>query len=139
MVAKYNLTRIEEQYNPEFDMIPNGPSVTWAEKGLAEAVSELLDRINKLEKKLEMVTCQHEHTFAPGPGEIRCQDCGIRKVETMADKYTILEVTLNTTNADIVDRMIQFIAAAMNLCGVTGATEKKVVTEAELVAEAEDA
>ena len=50
-----NLQRIINQYDPENDLIPGGPRVTWAEMELAEAVTALLDRVTKLEAKIKQM------------------------------------------------------------------------------------
>jgi hypothetical protein len=39
------IQKIENRYDPEFDIIPDGPRVTWAEAELAEAIKSLLARI----------------------------------------------------------------------------------------------
>ena len=41
---------IENSYSAEFDCIPDGPRVTWAEMDLVEAIKILLARIEKLEE-----------------------------------------------------------------------------------------
>jgi len=46
------IQKIENRYNPEFDVIINGPRVTWAEAELAEAVKTLLARVVVLEAEL---------------------------------------------------------------------------------------
>ena len=53
-----DLERIENRYNGDNDMIPNGPMVTWAEYDLMQAVKVLIghidvlyQRIGELEKK----------------------------------------------------------------------------------------
>jgi len=50
------LERITEAYNPEFDVIPGGPNVTWAANDLAEFVMALVKRVEELEKKSSAVT-----------------------------------------------------------------------------------
>lgn len=47
------IQKIEGRYNPEFDIIPDGPRVTWAEAELAEAIKSLLARIKVLEAELQ--------------------------------------------------------------------------------------
>jgi len=47
------IQKIENRYDPEFDLIPDGPRVTWAEAELAEAIKSLLARIAALEAELQ--------------------------------------------------------------------------------------
>lgn len=47
------IQKIEGRYDPEFDLIPDGPRVTWAEAELAEAIKALLARIKVLEAELQ--------------------------------------------------------------------------------------
>ncbi len=42
--------RIEDLYNPDFDTIPDGPQVTWAEYLLWTMVKGLAARVEQLEK-----------------------------------------------------------------------------------------
>lgn len=44
--------KIENRYNPEKDMIPGGPLVTWAEYDLAQAVNELTQVVKLLAEKV---------------------------------------------------------------------------------------
>ena len=46
------LQRIRSRYDAEFDLIPNGPRVTWAEEDLADAVERLLHRVEELEAQV---------------------------------------------------------------------------------------
>lgn len=46
------LDKIQRHYDPEFDMIPNGPRVTWAESDLADAIATLLHRVEELEEQV---------------------------------------------------------------------------------------
>lgn len=46
------IQKIENRYDPEFDINPSGPRVTWAEAELAEAVKTLLARVVVLENEL---------------------------------------------------------------------------------------
>ena len=50
------IERIIESYNPEFDVIPNGPSVTWAANDLAEFLLDLVDEVEKLKTQLSQLT-----------------------------------------------------------------------------------
>lgn len=45
------LKRVERRYNPENDLIPNAPSVTYTDHVLIEVVKELLERIEKMENE----------------------------------------------------------------------------------------
>ena len=52
--VKNDMERINSRYNPENDLIPGGPLVTWAELRCAvitllEEVEELTERIDELE------------------------------------------------------------------------------------------
>lgn len=47
-VTKTHLQEIERRYDPEHD-IPEGPSVSWAEWYLLQAVQELAEKVEKLE------------------------------------------------------------------------------------------
>ena len=49
--TKSRLDRIQNEYNPEYD-IPPGPPVTWAEMDLTEAVLELAAKVAELEARL---------------------------------------------------------------------------------------
>jgi len=46
------IQKIENRYDPEFDINPSGPRVTWAEAELADAVKTLLARVVILEAEL---------------------------------------------------------------------------------------
>ena len=52
--------KIEGRHNPEFDVIPDGPRVTWAEAELADAIKQLLIRIKDLEAQIERLQCGSE-------------------------------------------------------------------------------
>jgi hypothetical protein len=45
------LKRIERRYNPENDLIPNAPRVTYTDHVLIEVIKELLERVEKLENE----------------------------------------------------------------------------------------
>lgn len=47
------LSKIEGRYDPEFDIIPDGPRVTWAEAELVYAMRKLLARVEELEAQVE--------------------------------------------------------------------------------------
>lgn len=47
--AVTELVRVADRYNPEYDLIPNAPSVTYADYALIEVVKELLERVDALE------------------------------------------------------------------------------------------
>jgi hypothetical protein len=53
--AYRQLERIKDEYNPEFDMIPGGPHITWAELTNAEAILTLLDELKGLQVRIEML------------------------------------------------------------------------------------
>ena len=57
---KTRLERIDQRYNPEWDIIPNQPPVTWTDKELLDILNNVLqmidvlqDRIVQLEKDLD--------------------------------------------------------------------------------------
>lgn len=53
-ITTSNLDAIDNRYNPDFDMMPNGfPQVTWADWYLADALRDLIKEIEKLEANLE--------------------------------------------------------------------------------------
>jgi cell division protein FtsB len=47
------IEKIESRYDAEFDLIPDGPRVTWAEFELAYALKKLLARVEELEAQVE--------------------------------------------------------------------------------------
>lgn len=47
------LKKIERYYNPDSDMIPGGPAVTWAEYLLASVCDDLLYEISALKKRVD--------------------------------------------------------------------------------------
>jgi len=54
-LIKDELGKIERRYNGDFDLIPGGPSVTWAEYELKVQVNRLADVVSAmLEKMTEM-------------------------------------------------------------------------------------
>lgn len=48
-----SLERIINRHDPENDLIPDGPRVTWAEVDLAEFVLKLVDRVAELEAEIK--------------------------------------------------------------------------------------
>lgn len=61
MNTNFFLLPIEERYNPEYDMVLEGPPVTWAEYNLMKVVKQqqveiesLKERIYNLEAKMVM-------------------------------------------------------------------------------------
>lgn len=51
----YNLVKIDNRYNPERDTIPGGPMVTWAEYDLSQAIKELTQAVELLEKRVAVL------------------------------------------------------------------------------------
>jgi hypothetical protein len=49
----YRLSSIEHRYNANFDVIPDGPAVTWAEYSIACVVSELAKEVARLRTELD--------------------------------------------------------------------------------------
>lgn len=49
------VNQIKAQYNPERDMLPNGPDVTWVEMALLEWCEIQQDTIEQLRKELDVV------------------------------------------------------------------------------------
>ena len=47
------LMEIERLYNPDHDLNPSGPAVNWVEMALVEIIKSLIQRITRLEAKLE--------------------------------------------------------------------------------------
>jgi hypothetical protein len=58
--TKKQLKRIEERYNADRDMIPNGPAVTWAERALLEAVRDLEVEVKELRAEIEELRQKQE-------------------------------------------------------------------------------
>jgi hypothetical protein len=54
------ISKIENRHDPEFDLIPNGPMVTWAEAELADVIGMLLVRIVELEAQVERLQSSSE-------------------------------------------------------------------------------
>jgi len=58
MNTEKRIKRIEERYNADFDTIPDGPAVTWAEMTLAQAIkalgAELEDLRDAINTRLEI-------------------------------------------------------------------------------------
>ncbi len=56
---KDELGKIEARYNGDFDLIPNGPYVTWAYslkeqvRRLADVVEALIDRMPEIDQRIE--------------------------------------------------------------------------------------
>ncbi len=46
------VSRIETRYNPEFDIFPGVPDVSWSDKKLSEMVLKLADAIDRLQEQL---------------------------------------------------------------------------------------
>lgn len=53
MGIKADIERIERKYNPEFDTIPNQPSVTNTDMTLLEMIKSLLHNTNVLRNELK--------------------------------------------------------------------------------------
>ena len=47
-----NIEEVQRRYDPENDT-PVGPAVTWADDHIADAVSDLLEYVYSLEKRIE--------------------------------------------------------------------------------------
>jgi hypothetical protein len=47
------IVKIRKSHNAEFDIRPGGPTVTWAEAELADALGDLLVKVEKIEYKVE--------------------------------------------------------------------------------------
>ena len=45
------IMRVRKMHNPEFDVNPGGPPVTWVEVQLVNAVGEILVRTEKVERE----------------------------------------------------------------------------------------
>ena len=56
--VKDELEKIERRYNGEFDLIPGGPSVTWAEYELKDQVSRLADVVSAMLEKMTEIDQQ---------------------------------------------------------------------------------
>jgi hypothetical protein len=65
--TSYRLERIKQRYNPEFDLIPDGPPVPWATRELVTVIEELVVRVELLEAQLD-----REKGLA-GSGEEGCE------------------------------------------------------------------
>ena len=50
-----DMNRIERRYNPEVDLIPDGPLVTWAEFELMTAVNVLIFHVQELEERIKEI------------------------------------------------------------------------------------
>lgn len=44
---------LEKEYNPDNDLIPNTPTVTWADMSLLKLINHLLTKISDLEFEIE--------------------------------------------------------------------------------------
>lgn len=52
MIAKRNIEHLENEYNPERDLILDTPTVTWADYKLLELVRDLYEEIEQLKKQV---------------------------------------------------------------------------------------
>ena len=55
-----SLDRIERRYNPEFDLIPDGPIVPWSVSVLADAVRLLAQEVDTLKAEVAALKEQAE-------------------------------------------------------------------------------
>ena len=62
MNAAFYLDPIECRYNPEHDMISDGPAVTWAEYNLAQVVKVQQAQIEALTAKIEKINAMFPST-----------------------------------------------------------------------------
>lgn len=60
-IIKDELGKIEQRYNGDFDLIPNGPLVTWAEyelkwqvNNLADVVGALIEQVSEMDNRIKM-------------------------------------------------------------------------------------
>jgi hypothetical protein len=63
------LSQIESHYDPEFDMTPGGPRVTWAENDLYHALLALTARVEALEAENAKLKQSAKDAMALASGE----------------------------------------------------------------------
>lgn len=52
MLMQRAIEKLESEYNPERDLIPGAPQVTWSDYTLLELVKDLYDEIEQLKKQI---------------------------------------------------------------------------------------
>jgi hypothetical protein len=59
MEINHIIRQLEEMYNPEKDLIPDAPSVTYTDRELLDCIKFLLTRVDDLEKRVNELEYNH--------------------------------------------------------------------------------
>lgn len=54
------IKRIEQEHDPDFDLTPGGPRVTWAERALAQAIRDLAAEVEALRAEVAELRPRHD-------------------------------------------------------------------------------